>query len=133
MWSLATMSLSSTHPILTVSHQTTPLAPPQLDVLMLFGFLTAVLTLLFWMHQGESRSCILALAVCLAAMTVYAFLQGAWPMGMIESVWCAAAVRRWHPSKAIGGAMMKTQRTARVPTHSRWVSESRMTRLFGPN
>jgi len=45
----------------------------------------------------ESRSnwYILAFAVACALGSVYGFLQGAWPFGLVEAVWSAVAVRRW--------------------------------------
>jgi hypothetical protein len=34
-------------------------------------------------------------AACLAS-SCYAFLQGAWPFGVVEAVWCIVALRRWR-------------------------------------
>jgi hypothetical protein len=28
--------------------------------------------------------------------SVYGFLQGAWPFGVVEAIWAAFAVRRWR-------------------------------------
>jgi hypothetical protein len=45
----------------------------------------------------ESRShwFVLLFAVSCALGSVYGFLQGAWPFGLIEAIWSAVAVRRW--------------------------------------
>jgi len=45
----------------------------------------------------ESRSVwfILAFAFACGLGSVYGFLQGAWPFGVVEAVWSAVAVRRW--------------------------------------
>ena len=32
--------------------------------------------------------------------SVYGFLQGAWPFGVVEAVWAVIALRRWHQYKS---------------------------------
>jgi hypothetical protein len=46
----------------------------------------------------ESRSSwfILAFSVACALGSVYGFLQGAWPFGVVEAIWSVVAVRRWY-------------------------------------
>jgi hypothetical protein len=45
----------------------------------------------------EKRSTwfILGFAGACALGSVYGFLQGAWPFGVVEAVWSLVAVRRW--------------------------------------
>jgi hypothetical protein len=124
MWMLATIS--------SLSHPATVVAP-QMDVLMVFGFMGSIVTLLCWMHQAQSRTWVLSFAVCLAAMAVYAFLQGAWPLGIVESVWSVATVRKWWNKKRIGGRNEGTFLRAVEVSSNRWVSEARMSRMFGSN
>jgi hypothetical protein len=38
---------------------------------------------------------VLAFAASCALGSVYGFLQGAWPFGLVEAVWCIVAARRW--------------------------------------
>jgi hypothetical protein len=38
---------------------------------------------------------ILGFAVSCALGSVYGFLQGAWPFGLVEAVWMFVAARRW--------------------------------------
>jgi len=45
-----------------------------------------------WFILGFALSCILG--------SVYAFLQGAWPFGLVEVVWSAIAARRWWIAKS---------------------------------
>jgi len=40
-----------------------------------------------WFVLAFSGSCVLA--------SVYGFLQGAWPFGLVEAVWSGVALRRW--------------------------------------
>jgi len=50
----------------------------------------------------EERSSLFVLAfsgACLAA-SVYGFLQGAWPFGVVELVWSGVALRRWQRRRA---------------------------------
>jgi hypothetical protein len=46
----------------------------------------------------ESRSLwfILAFAGACLLGSVYGFLQGAWPFGLVEAIWAVVAVRRWR-------------------------------------
>ena len=38
---------------------------------------------------------------------IYGFLQGAWPFGLVEAIWCFVALRRWWlangPGRSIRG------------------------------
>jgi hypothetical protein len=38
---------------------------------------------------------VLAFAVSCAASSLYGFLQGAWPFGAVEAVWCVVALPRY--------------------------------------
>lgn len=45
--------------------------------------------------EKRSHWFILAFALACALGAVYGFLQGAWPFGLVETVWSVVAVRRW--------------------------------------
>jgi hypothetical protein len=45
-----------------------------------------------WFNLGFAAACALGAA--------YAFLQGAWPFGLVESVWSVVAVRKWWQAEA---------------------------------
>ena len=38
---------------------------------------------------------VLAFAVTCVMSSVYGFLLGAWPFGMVEAIWALVALRRW--------------------------------------
>ena len=61
-----------------------------------------VVALLFMMtmYALESRGSgfIIAFAVGCALSSVYGFLSGAWPFGVVEAIWACIAVRRWQTS-----------------------------------
>jgi len=38
-----------------------------------------------------------------ALASIYGFLQGAWPFGLVEAVWAGVAIKRWR--KRTGGGL----------------------------
>ncbi len=67
-----------------------------MDALTLFG-LTAVSTMLiFYALEDHSPWYILAFAGACVLASIYGFLQGAWPFGIIEAIWAVIALRRWQ-------------------------------------
>ena len=45
--------------------------------------------------EAKSTWFILAFAFACALGSIYGFIQGAWPFGLVEAVWAGVAVRRW--------------------------------------
>jgi hypothetical protein len=66
-----------------------------LDGLTLFGLVAVTAMLVFYALEERSPRYILAFAAACAAGSVYGFLQGAWPFGVVEAIWAGVAVRRW--------------------------------------
>ncbi len=71
-----------------------------MDTLTLFGLCAVTAMLVFYALEDRSPWFVLAFGGACALGSVYGFLQGAWPFGVIEAVWAAVAVRRWR--KRIG-------------------------------
>lgn len=67
-----------------------------MDSLTLFGLLAVTLMLVFYALEDRSAWFILAFAGACALGSVYGFLQGAWPFGVIEAIWAGVAVWRWR-------------------------------------
>jgi hypothetical protein len=67
-----------------------------MDALTLFGLLALTAMLVFYALEDRSPWFILALAGACLLASVYGFLQGAWPFGLIEVIWAAVAVWRWR-------------------------------------
>ncbi len=63
--------------------------------LTIFGLFAVSVTLLAYTLERRSPWFILGFAVGCALSSVYGFLQGAWPFGVIEIVWTGAALWRW--------------------------------------
>jgi hypothetical protein len=63
--------------------------------LSLFGLLAVTAMLVCYAFEHRSPWFVLAFAVSCALGSVYGFLQGAWPFGLVEAVWAGVALRRW--------------------------------------
>jgi hypothetical protein len=67
-----------------------------MDSLTLFGLFAVTAMLVFYAVEDRNPHFILVFAAACALGSVYGFLQGAWPFGMVEAVWALVAVRRWY-------------------------------------
>ena len=67
-----------------------------MDVLTAFGLFAVSAMLVCYALEQRSRWFILAFSASCALGSVYGFLQGAWPFGLVEAVWSFVALRRWR-------------------------------------
>jgi hypothetical protein len=67
-----------------------------MDGLTLFGLLAVAAMLVFYALEDRSPWFILAFAFACALGSIYGFLQGAWPFGLVEAIWALVAVQRWR-------------------------------------
>ena len=67
-----------------------------MDFLNVFGLFAVTAMLIFYALEERSSWYILGFAVACALGSVYGFLQGAWPFGLVEAIWALVAVRRWR-------------------------------------
>ena len=67
-----------------------------MDLLTLFGLTAVTAMLLFYALEDRSHWNVLAFAGACALASIYGFLQGAWPFGVVEAIWAAVAVHRWR-------------------------------------
>ena len=51
--------------------------------------------------EARSTWYILAFAIACGLGAVYGFLQGAWPFGLVETIWAGVALRRWTQAAGI--------------------------------
>jgi hypothetical protein len=63
--------------------------------LSLFGLFAVTAMLVSYALENRSHWFVLAFAFSCALGSVYGFLQGAWPFGLVEAVWSVVALRRW--------------------------------------
>jgi hypothetical protein len=66
-----------------------------MDRLTLFGLFAVTAMLLCYALEDRSHWLVLGFAVACALGSVYGFLQGAWPFGLVEAIWSVVALRRW--------------------------------------
>ena len=60
-----------------------------------FGLLAVTLMVVCYALEGRSPWFTLAFAGACVLGSIYGFLQGAWPFGLVEAVWSVIALRRW--------------------------------------
>jgi hypothetical protein len=63
--------------------------------LTLFGLFAVSAMLVCYALEGRSPWFVLAFAGACALGSLYGFLQGAWPFGLVEAIWSAVAAQRW--------------------------------------
>jgi hypothetical protein len=66
-----------------------------LDRLTLFGLFAVTAMLVSYALEDRSHWLVLAFAGSCALGSIYGFLQGAWPFGLVEAIWAGVALRRW--------------------------------------
>ena len=71
--------------------------------LTLFGLFAVSAMLVCYALEQRSPWFILAFAASCALGSVYGFLQGAWPFGLVEAIWSLVALRRWRHAR-VGSA-----------------------------
>lgn len=71
-----------------------------MDALTWFGLIAVTAMLLFYALEDRSAWFVLAFAGACALASLYGFLQGAWPFGVVEGVWTVVALRRFMLRKA---------------------------------
>ncbi len=70
--------------------------------LTLFGLIAVTAMLVCYAFEARNPRWILAFAGACAMGSLYGFLQGAWPFGAVEAIWCLVAVRRWRKATREG-------------------------------
>jgi hypothetical protein len=61
----------------------------------LFGLAAVTLMLVTYALEQRSRWYMLGFAGACGLGSLYGFLQGAWPFGVVEAIWAVVALRRW--------------------------------------
>ena len=72
-----------------------------IDALTAFGLVAVGFTALCYALEDRGPAWTLGFAVGSALSSIYGFLQGAWPFGVIEIVWTIVALRKWLSRTAI--------------------------------
>lgn len=67
-----------------------------MDLLSAFGLTAVTAMLVFYALEDRGHVFVLAFAGACALASIYGFMQGAWPFGLVEAVWALIALRRWR-------------------------------------
>ena len=70
-----------------------------MDALTAFGLFAVTAMMVCYALEHRSRWYVFAFAAACGLASVYGFLQGAWPFGVVEAVWMFVALRRWALSR----------------------------------
>lgn len=71
-----------------------------MDRLTLFGLFAVSAMLAFYAFESRSNWCVLGFAGACVMGSIYGFLQGAWPFGLVEAVWALVALNRWLKARS---------------------------------
>jgi hypothetical protein len=75
-----------------------------MDALLAFGLFAVTAMLVSYVLENRSAWFILEFAGSCGLGSVYGFLQGAWPFGLVEAIWALVALRRWHGARSRQGS-----------------------------
>ncbi|HXN75727.1 MAG TPA: hypothetical protein VN876_03765 [Gemmatimonadaceae bacterium] len=66
-----------------------------MSILSAFGLFAVTAMLVCYALEARSHWFVLGFAVACSLGSVYGFLQGAWPFGLVEAIWAVVAFKRW--------------------------------------
>jgi hypothetical protein len=66
------------------------------DALTLFGVAAVSIMVACYALESRSHWFTLGMAACCVAASVYGFLAGTWPFGVLEGVWAGIALYKWR-------------------------------------
>jgi hypothetical protein len=70
-----------------------------MNVLSAFGLFAVTTMVVCYALEKRSSWFILAFSISCVLGSIYGFLQGAWPFGLVEAVWSVIALRRWWSAR----------------------------------
>jgi hypothetical protein len=82
--------------------------------LTIFGVIAVTAMLVFYAVEARSPHFVLAFAAACLMGSVYGFLQGAWPFGIVEGIWSGVALRRWWRQRQGSGSSEKPSQRANM-------------------
>jgi hypothetical protein len=67
-----------------------------MDALTAFGLFSVTAMVVCYALETKGARFVLAFAGSCVLASIYGFLQGAWPFGVVEAVWAVVALWRWR-------------------------------------
>jgi hypothetical protein len=90
------------------------------DLLTAYGAIAVCAMLVCYALEARAAVFVLAFAAACAASSLYGFLQGAWPFGVVEAIWCVVALRRWWRRRAAEDSAQR----ADAASDQKWIAAS---------
>lgn len=66
----------------------------------IFGVVSLTFMMTMYAFERRGRAFVLSFAAGCVLSSVYGFLAGAWPFGVVEAIWSAIAVQRYLRGRA---------------------------------
>jgi hypothetical protein len=89
-----------------------------MSALTIFGATVVTAMLVFYALEDRAPVFVLLFAGTCLASSAYGFLQGAWPIGVVEAIWTGVAVQRWRArtrrEESVAGAARGMQPAAPI-------------------
>lgn len=67
-----------------------------LDAVTVYGICAVTFMMVMYMLERRHRLFVLAFALGCVLSSVYGFLSGTWPFGVVEAIWSLVAVARYR-------------------------------------
>ena len=68
----------------------------------LFGAAAVTIMMVSYALEQRSNWWVLIFAFACAGASIYGWLAGTWPFGVVEGVWALVAIRRWYTRQKAG-------------------------------
>ena len=62
----------------------------------IYGVCAVTFMMVMYAFERRGRGYVLGFAVGCVLSSLYGFLSGAWPFGVVELIWAGVALRRWR-------------------------------------
>jgi hypothetical protein len=67
-------------------------------LITVYGVVALGFMMVMYALERRGRRFILAFALGCLLSSIYGFLSGAWPFGVVEAIWCGVAAQRFRTS-----------------------------------
>lgn len=74
-----------------------------MNLITLFGVVAVTFMMVMYALERRHPAFVLAFAAGCLMSSVYGFLAGAWPFGVVEIIWSAIAIRRYQRHRLVSG------------------------------
>ncbi len=64
--------------------------------LTFFGVIVVTLMMIFYALEARSIWWTLAISISCLSTSIYGFMAGTWPFGVVEFIWSLLAFRKWY-------------------------------------